>query len=322
MARTVVGVLRGGPTSEYGYSLKTGAAMLEALPDEKYDVRDVFIDKQGTWHARGMPIEPARVLSQMDVALNALHGGIGEDGTIGRVLERAGVPYAGSRPQESALALNKARAREVFADAGIRVPQSVAFSLTDEIDTGTMAREVFARFGPPYVIKPANEGASNGLRIAYNFADLPDILGDVLDASGTALAEEYIRGDEATVGVIEGFRGEDLYALPPARVLYPRGAGALLSHHYDQGEVRHVVPSDFSDSQKQALAEAARAAHQALGLSHFSRADFILTKRGPYLLEVDALPHLYEGAAFSDKLNAVGSSVREFLEHVITLAKR
>ena len=82
MARTIVGVLRGGTSSEYDLSLKTGAAMLAALPEERYDTRDIFIDKRGIWHLRGMPVSSARALQQVDVVLNALHGGMGEDCTV------------------------------------------------------------------------------------------------------------------------------------------------------------------------------------------------------------------------------------------------
>jgi D-alanine-D-alanine ligase len=322
MARTVVGVLRGGTSNEYGLSLKTGAAMLNALPESSYDLRDILIDKRGLWHMRGMPVEPARALSQVDVVLNGLHGGIGEDGTIGRLLERAGVPYAGSRSRHSALALNKLRARGELLKSHVAVPESVGFNVASGYDTGEMARMVFSVFGPPYIVKPATEGASSGVRLAWTIIELPNVLGDVLDAFGSAIVEEYLMGDEATVGVVEGFRGEEFYVLPPAKVIYPADSPFLHFDHHTQGDVKHMVPSDFSDVEKQALMDAARAAHKALGLSHFSRSDFIVTRRGPQLLEVDALPHLYEGSAFSDKLHAVGSSVREFLEHAIGLARR
>ncbi len=78
MARTAVGILRGGTSSEYDLSLKTGAVMLGALPEDRYDMRDIFVDKRGYWHLRGIPADPSRILSQLDVVLNALHGGIGE----------------------------------------------------------------------------------------------------------------------------------------------------------------------------------------------------------------------------------------------------
>ena len=296
--------------------------MMNALPEDNYDVRDILIDRRGLWHARGMPVEPARALSQVDVILNALHGGIGEDGTIARVLERAGVPYAGSRPLSLALSLNKLRARKEFEKSEILMPRGITFTTSLGFTTSEIAQLVFAEFGPPYIVKPGNEGASNGIRMALTFIELPDVVGDILDGYGSAIVEEYLRGDEATVGVIEDFRGEELYALPPAKVLYPEEAPFLHFGHHTRGEVRHMVPSDFSDVEKRALMDAARAAHRALELSHFSRADFIVTRRGPHLLEVNALPGLYEGAAMPSKLESIGSSVREFLEHAIHLARR
>ncbi|MDO8514060.1 MAG: ATP-grasp domain-containing protein [bacterium] len=321
MSRTSVGILRGGTSSEYSLSLKTGAAMLAALPEDKYDTRDIFIDKRGLWYLRGVPADPARALSQVDVVLNALHGGVGEDGTVQRILERAGVPYAGARPQAASLSLNKIRAREILQKAGIRMPRGVSFTLENDLRTGDMAYVVFSQFGPPYIVKPPSDGASSGIHIAMTLLELPNAIGDVLDAYGAALVEEYVRGEEASVGIIENFRGEELYALPPAHVILPKGFHFMEPQHHEEGTLRHVVPSRFSHAEKQALAELARAAHRALGLSHFSRADIILTSRAPYLLEVNAIPGLYSGASFPHMLESVGSSVREFLEHAIALAR-
>src|SRR3989344_1177275 len=321
MTRTSVGILRGGTSSEYNLSLKSGAAMMAALPEDRFDTRDIFIDKRGYWHMRGQPVDAARALSQIDVVLNALHGGVGEDGTVQRIVERAGVAHAGASPLASAIALNKIRAREILQRAGIRMPRAVSFSLNNDLDTGEMARFVFSQFGPPYVVKPASEGASFGIRIAMTPLELPDTLGDTLDAYGSALVEEYMRGQEASVGVIENFRGQELYVPPPAHVITPKVSWFVEHAHHNEGSLRHLVPSQFSHSDKEALADLARAAHRVLGLGPFSRADIILTPRAPYLLEMNAIPGLYPGASFPPMLESVGSSVREFLEHAISLAK-
>ena len=322
MARTSVGILRGGTSSEYDLSLKSGAAMMAALPEDQFDTRDIFIDKRGYWHLRGTPVDADRALSQIDVVLNALHGGVGEDGTVQRILERAGVPYAGARPQAASISLNKIRAREILQKAGIRMPRAVSFSLQNNLNTGDMAHVVFSQFGPPYLVKPPSDGASTGIRMAMTLLELPDALGDVLDAFGTALVEEYIRGEEVSVGGVENFRGEELYTLPPAHVIRPEGARFVESSHHQEGSLRHAVPSNFSHQEKQAIADLARAAHRALGLSHFSRADLILTPRTVYLLEVNAIPGLYPGSSFPTMLESVGSSVRGFLEHSIHLARQ
>ncbi len=321
MARTIVGVLRGGTSSEYPLSLKTGAAMLAALPEDAYDTRDIFVDKSGIWHFRGQPATPARALTQIDVVLNALHGGVGEDGSVQRILERAGVPYAGSRPVAASLSLNKIRAREVLQRAGIEMPRAIAFSLENDLTTAEMARAVFSQFGPPYVVKPPTDGSSRGIRLAKAILDLSDAIGDVIDAYGAVLVEEHVRGQEANVGIIEGFRNEDLYALPPAQVILPPEMSFMQPHVHDDGLLRHIVPSTFSHDEKYALAEIARAAHKALGMDHFSRADIILTSRGPVLLEVDATPALHAGSSFPHMLESVGSSILEFLEHAIRLAR-
>ncbi len=321
MTRTVVGVLRGGTSSEYGLSLKTGTAMLDALPEDQYDVRDLYMDKSGLWHHRGSPMAPARALRQIDVVINALHGGVGEDGTVARVLKQSGVPFTGADSHGLANSYNKIHARRLLKDAGVMMPRAVAFSVHTPMTSGDMARRVFDLLGPPYVVKPANEGASSGLMIASSIVDLPTVLADVLDAHGAALVEEFVIGTEATVGVIQDFRGERLYALPPARIELPDGSPHITHQHHHNAELQYFVPSDFSDAEKVALIDASRKAHAALGLAHFSRSDLILTPRGPYLLETNALPGLYSGAALPHMLAAVGATPRHFVEHALQLAR-
>lgn len=296
--------------------------MLDGLPEEYYDVRDIFIDKKGYWHARGFPTTPTRALSQVDVVVSGLHGGVGEDGTVQRILEQAGIPYSGSRPMQSLQSLNKILSRSLFEQAGIRIPQGMYFFTSASADTAAMSREVFAQFGPPYIVKPPLEGASVGIRISPTIVDLPVALAQMLSQYGSVIVEEFVIGDEATVGLIEDFRDEELYALPPTRIEYPNTHKHLHFDHHAQGQIQHFVPSDFSHAQKKSLMDAARSAHRALGLDHYSRADFIMTNRGPYLLEVNALPGLHDGAAFPKMLDAVGSSVPQFLGHLIDSARR
>ena len=321
MSRTIVGVLRGGTSREYNLSLKTGGVILSALPEEKYDARDILVDKNGVWHSRGIPVDSSRALAQIDVVLNGLHGGVGEDGTVQRLLDNAGVAYAGSSAHNSWLSLNKIRAREVLQKAGVRMPRGVSFTLSNGLNTAEMTQAVFSQFGPPYIVKPQSEGASYGIRYALHLLELADAIGDVLDEYGAALIEEYIRGDEASVGIIEDFRGQELYILPPAHVRLPDGARFLAPTHHEDALAKHTCPSNFTQEEKRAIEELARAAHRALGLSHFSRADIINTRRGPYLLEVNSLPGLYAGSSFPVMLEAVGSSTREFIEHAIELAQ-
>ena len=176
MSRTIVGVLRGGTSREYNLSLKTGAEILSALPENKYDTRDILVDKNGVWHSRGIPMEAPRALAQIDIVINGLHGGVGEDGTVQRLLDRSGVAYAGSRAGGSQLSLNKIRAREILQEAGIRMPRAISFNIDNKLTTGEMAQAVFSQFGAPYIVKPSSEGASHGIQFALNLLALPHSL--------------------------------------------------------------------------------------------------------------------------------------------------
>jgi D-alanine-D-alanine ligase len=321
MARTIVGILRGGASSEYEHSLRSGAAILQALPEDRYDTRDIFVDRQGYWHSRGMPADPARAFSQVDVVFNALHGGAGEDGTIQRILDRAGIPYAGSRVIASNASFNKILARELLRRSGVRIPRGISFGLRDGT-TGEMAAQAFTLMPPPYVVKPPMEGSSTGIVIAETIIELPDALGDVLDAYGKALVEEFVLGEEVSAGVIENFRSEPLYVLPPAHIVLPDSARYLHRDVLSEASHRYVVPSNFSHEQKRQIADMARAAHRALGMTHYSNIDMKLTRQGPVVLETNASPHLHEKSPFHHMLHSVGSSIRDFAEHTIALAQQ
>ena len=201
------------------------------------------------------------------------------------------------------------------------MPRATSFSLKNEITTADMARAVFSEFGPPYIVKPVFEGAGSGIKLVFTLLELPDAIGDVLDSFGSARVEEYVRGHDVSVGVIEDYRDQELYALPPVHMIAPRGSHYIDLDAHEGARITHVVPSNFSHAEKQALMQAARTAHRALGLSHFSRADFRQTSRVPYLLEINAIPGLYPGSSFTAALESVGSTVREFAEHAIDLAR-
>ena len=119
MATHRVGVIRGGPSSEYEVSLKTGGSVLQYLP-EQYEGHDILIDRRGQWHLGGLPTTPARAARQVDVIFNAMHGEYGEDGKVQNLLDQLGVPYTGSGTFASAVGMNKALAKNVFKQNGLK----------------------------------------------------------------------------------------------------------------------------------------------------------------------------------------------------------
>lgn len=312
-----VGVVRGGLGHEYEVSLRTGASVLKHLPTD-YQGHDILITKDGTWHLGGVPVKPADLRSRVEVLFNGLHGEYGEDGRIQSLLESLKIPYTGSGPFASAVAMKKPLTKEVLGRLGLKTPVGLSVSGAEPVDA---AREVFARIPPPWMVKPADGGSSVGIGLAKNFFELVEAIGRAAMVSDTVLVEEYLPGREATVGVVERFRGQDAYALPVIEIRRP-GAKPLWT--YDDkysGETQEICPGGFLDDEKRQLESLAAAAHEGLGLRHYSRSDFILSpRRGIYLLEVNTLPGLTNESLLPKALSAVGCDYPSFLSHVLSLA--
>ena len=166
MSRIKVGVIRGGPSSEYEVSLQTGAAVIKHL-SEKYEPVDIFIDKTGVWYAPGVATFPDRILPHLDVAFVALHGRYGEDGQIQKILSAHRVPYTGSEPFPSALGLNKHLAKETFKKHALRVPYH-ALLRGGELSERQVV-EAYRRIPQPSVVKPIDGGSSLGVYLARDF---------------------------------------------------------------------------------------------------------------------------------------------------------
>ena len=315
-----VGVLRGGPSSEYEVSLKTGASVLRNVPDEKYSPVDVFISKDGEWHVGGLVREPHEALRQVDVVFNALHGEYGEDGKVEHLLETFNVPFTGSGKVASALAMNKLLTKKQLEFQGIKMPRHVVVRKSDGITESV--GKIFRKISPPYVVKPIALGSSVGVSIARTVPDLEPALRSTLSVSREALVEEFIFGREATCGVIEGFRGEELYSLFPIEIIPPeKNKFYDYEAKYLSNDTGYKIPGGFTDEEKEQIQSVAALAHRELGLRHYSRSDFIVhPKRGVFFLEVNTLPGLTDHSLIPKSLVAAGSGLPEFLDHVLTLA--
>lgn len=318
MGKIRVGVVRGGPSSEYEVSLRSGGTVLRELDRNKYEPRDILITKDGDWHLNGFATSPQRLVNEVDVFFNALHGEYGEDGVIQEILDEIGRPYTGSGREASALAMNKPQANATLKVAGFKVPVSLVLDSAEEAEL--LAGQVFYKLPPPWVIKPADRGSSVGLFLARTFSDLTKGLKQAANFSKNILVEQFIKGKEATVGVINHFRGQEYYVLPPIEIRKPAGKTLWDYHDKYSGLTPEICPGVFAESEKRELERLAALAHQTLGLRHYSRADFIVSPRGIYLLEVNTLPGLTNESLLPKALGAVGAKPADFLDHVISLA--
>ncbi|WP_298283918.1 D-alanine--D-alanine ligase [Acidocella sp.] len=245
-----VAVLMGGMSSERQVSMRSGAGVAAALREKGYRVTEVVVGEDLTALIAALTPKP-------DAVFNALHGPFGEDGTIQGVLDYLGIPYTHSGVRASAMAMDKAAAKAVFAAAGLPIAPHRVIEIEELAEDDPLP--------PPYVVKPLNEGSSVGVFIVREGGNSR---AEIVAAwhYGPAMVEQYIPGRELTVGVLEDF------ALTVTEIL---SAEAFYDYtaKYAAGGSRHVVPAQIPDEVADEAKNIAVAAHRALGCRGASRAD-------------------------------------------------
>ena len=318
MSRIRVAVLRGGPSDEYKVSLWTGAAVLENIDKNIFEPLDIVITRSGEWLYQGKTWLPENLLRTVDVVFNALHGRFGEDGTVQRMLDRFGVPYTGSKAFASSVAMNKVATKDFLRDTGVKMAPHLHVSRDAVADVHRIAEKITDLFGPQYVIKPVNSGSSVGTMMVKNPLLLPQALSDALSKYEEVMVEARIPGREATCGVIERYRGEPMYALPPVEIVVPDMADFFDHENKYNGKAEEVCPGRFHMDTKHEIMRAAKLVHETLNLSQYSRSDFIITDDGIYFLEVNTLPGLTKESLLPKAIASVGGSYKEFITHLLT----
>ncbi len=286
---TRVAVLMGGWSAEREVSLVSGREVAAALKKVGYRARTIDVTRDLDKLIKALKPRP-------DVVFNALHGRGGEDGTVQGVLEFLRIPYTHSGLLASAVAMDKPMAKRLFSAAGLPVPEGVV-----------LAREALTKGDPvprPFVVKPANEGSSVGVRIVRqhdnSWAD------EAADwAYGErVVVERFIPGREITVAVM-GDRA--LGALE----IRARGTFYDYTAKYVPGASDHLMPAPIhKDAYEQTLAISLRA-HQLLGCRGVSRADLRYddTRGEPgrvVLLEVNTQPGMTPTSLVPDIARHVG----------------
>ncbi|MEM9336253.1 MAG: D-alanine--D-alanine ligase [Patescibacteria group bacterium] len=321
MKTTRVAVLRGGPSEEYEVSMETGKSVLAALEKLQYPTKDIMISRSGEWLIDGVARQPERALEAIDVVFIALHGNYGEDGTVQKILERHHIPFTGSRAFASGFALNKDLTKNLMRQYEIAMPKHMKLSRSGVSDPYRSATALQELLGHQVVIKPLASGSSLGVQIITEAPELPLALTNALTDYDEIIVEEYIHGKEATVGVLEGFRGAALYRLPAIEIVPPATEQFFSYNAKYSGDSDEICPGRFSEEEKHVLGEIASLVHDRLGLAQYSRSDFIIKDGRPYFLEVNTLPGLTAQSLFPKTVSAVGASYEDLIEHLITTAK-
>jgi len=318
MSHTTVGILRGGPSSEYDVSLRTGHRVRQNM-GEQYAVKDIFVDKAGLWHVDGIAKNPAEALRGIDVVFNAMHGQYGEDGKVQHILDTFNTPYTGSKRFASMLAMDKIKTKELLQMHGVKTP-AFTYVKKDEYTSGDLA-EIYGSMRRPLVIKPNTSGSSVATSLVHTFADFVTAVDDVFAVAPIALIEEYIQGTEVTCGVLDHSNGTDIYTFYPVEISHTGGGIWDYTSKYSDELHTCFCPARIGGKEKRHIQETSHLAHSVLDLSHYSRSDFMIADNGEvYFLETNTLPGLTETSLYPIGLESVGLTMTKFIDHVLTLA--
>lgn len=315
-----IGVVMGGPSSEHDISILTGRKVLAALQELGHNATQVYVTHSGNWllDNKGQAHDPADVCARHDVMFNAMHGEYGEDGRVQQIFEQCNVPYTGSGVSASALAMNKIISREVFKQAGLRVPNGVALS-QDTFNSQQDLKSILHISHAPWVIKPASRGSSVGVAIVRTFGQ--ELLGAIETAftfDNNILVEEFVPGREVTCGVLEDFAGDKHHALHPLEIIPPEGR--FFDYEVKYNGATKEVPAPFFGEMLRNVRAAAVTAHTALGCRHYSRTDMIIKGTKIYVLETNTLPGLTSESLFPKAASLARLDYAEMLEHLVQLA--
>ena len=290
-------VLAGGISHERDVSLRSGRRVADSLSEHGIEVE--LRDPDAS-------LLPYLRESRPDVVWPALHGASGEDGALRGLLDFIGVPYVGSRADAARLAWDKPTAKTIVARAGVSTPASITLprDAFRELGANGILEEIADEFSGPLVVKPARGGSAQGVTMVDDRTLLPRAMVDAYTYCDVALIEQRITGTEIAVGVIDS--GDGPVALPAVEIV-PLSGVYSFEARYNAGETRFYTPARISDEVAARAAEAALAAHRALGLRHLSRVDLIIDGAGtPWFLEANVLPGLTETSILPQALEAAG----------------
>lgn len=291
-----IAVLLGGASSEREISLRTGRAALAALQRCGYDAVGIDADRQ-------LPqrLEEAGA----EVVFIALHGRHGEDGTVQGLLEILGLPYTGSGVLASSMAMDKVTTKKLLLHHGIPTPAFAVYQAGEDRDRFCAQ---IAHW--PVIAKPAHEGSTIGVTIAHNREELERGLDEGLRFDATILVEEFIRGDEATVSVLNG------EALPVIQVV-PKTGFYDFTSKYTAGQTEYLLPAPFPAELYARLQQSAMQAVAALGCQGAARVDFMIRDQAIFCLEVNTIPGMTETSLLPKAAAYAGIGFDELVQRIL-----
>ena len=288
-------VMLGGPSAEREVSLRSGAAVANALRSLGHAV-DELDPRDDTW----------KLPPGTDAVVLTLHGTYGEDGTVQRRLEALGVPYTGCGPEASRVAFDKVLTKQCCLRAGV---PTARFAVLEH-----PAAPWPAGWQPPVVLKPVRQGSSVGLQFVDRVEDWSAALREAFRFDTQVLLEEKIAGREITAGILGG---EPL----PLVEVRPKQGSYDYRNKYTSGATEYFCPASFAPDVTQRAQAAALAAFRAIGGRDYARVDIIVRPSGePVVLEINTLPGMTETSLLPKAAAAAGIGYAQLCQRMVDLA--
>ena len=308
LAKKKIVVLKGGWSSEREISLKSGKNIENAL--EKSGLKVVGLDLSPEQNFN-VVIEKLKKIKP-DICFIALHGSPGEDGTIQAVLELLKVPYTGSGVLSSALSLNKKFSKIIFEKFNIPTPKW--FSVKDSLVSTTFLQKMALAkdFDFPLVVKPTSQDSTIGVSIVKNQKELKDAKILAFKYDKEIMIEQYIKGKEITVGILEQ------KPLPPMEIVPRISAFYDYKAKYTKDGSKHIIPAPLPKHLLRKIQNLGLLSHQVLGCECFSRVDMRLGENGKiFVLEVNTIPGMTEISLLPDAARFIGIDFPEMILRIL-----
>lgn len=299
-----VGVLYGGKSAEREVSLMSGSGVHAALCSQGVDA-----------HLFDTGTHSLSELAQQgfDRVFIALHGRYGEDGTLQGALELLGIPYTGSGPMASSLAMDKIMTKRIWLEAGLPTPGYAELTSEEQVS------DAASTLGLPMMMKPPHEGSTLGIVKVSEAQALVDGYRQAARFDEVVLAEQFIAGRELTVAVLG--RGVSARALPLIEIV-ATGGNYDYQNKYFSDDTQYLCPAPIAPELAQHIADLCVRAYRALGCEGWGRADVILDAQDrPWLIEMNTSPGMTGHSLVPMAAKAIGMSYPELCVHILKDAR-
>lgn len=342
-------LLYGGKSGEHEVSLISAASVLAHLDTNKYQVIPIAMDKEGKFHlhqyedllafkgrlpvsterSKPLPslIHDGRLAVEAEVVFPVVHGPLYEDGCLQGLLKLANVAYVGCDVLSSSIGMDKDMARRVACINGLKSARYQVLSWHNNADERKkFCQQIASEFGWPLFVKPCSLGSSVGIHKAKNHEELLSAVNDALRYDEEILVEEYLKGREIELAVLEN-------ATPCAkprvsiageiRVNHPDGFYSYSAKYLESNQTDLIIPASLSTSLKDRLSEAAAFIFTRIKCKGLARVDFFVDDENDeiYFNEINTLPGFTSISMYPKLWQASGVSYPDLLDELIQIAR-